>query len=86
MCFGGGPKMPAPPPAVLPPPAIKSAAPPEELGKEEKIKENDTDELVSNKRKQALEIEKVKQGTKTFGAIDTAGNLAAGPPSGISGP
>ena len=87
MCLGG-PKIstPAPPPAVLPPPSIKATKAPEDMGVEEKIKEDDTDELISNKRKKALEIEKVRQGTKAFGAIDTAGNLAAGPKQGISGP
>ena len=87
MCLGG-PKIstPAAPPQMTPPPATKATKAPEELGTEEKIKENEGDELVSNKRKKALEIEKVRQGTKSFGAIDTAGNLAGGPPQGISGP
>ena len=87
MCFGSGPKMPAPPPPLAPPPPQKAAAPPVELGKPEEVGDDDNEEIVSNKRKRALEIKKTQAGVKQFGALKEGGGFAAGPgPQGLGGP
>jgi len=83
--FGGAPKAPAPPPRMRPAPTIKSAAPPPEMISPEKIKEEEGEEKLSTRKKKALEIAKVKEGTKTFGAIDPS-TMPQSPQGGVTGP
>ena len=83
--FGGAPKAPAPPPRMRPAPTIKSAAPPPEMISPEKIKEEEGEEKLSTRKKKALEIAKVKEGTKTFGAIDPS-TMPKSPQGGVTGP
>ena len=85
--FGGGPKTPAPTPQrQAPAPTMKAAAPPQEMVTPEKIKDEQGDEdKLSTKKKKALEIKKVKEGTKTFGAINPA-SLPSTPSGGINQP
>ena len=89
MCVGGlfsAPKMPAPPPRQTPAPTMKAAAPPPETVTPEKIKEEGGDEdKLSTRKKKALEIKKVKEGVKTFGAIDPK-TLPTTPQGGINTP
>ena len=86
--FGGGRsrQQPAPPPRQRPAPTMKAAAPPAEMVSPEKIKDEQGDEdKLSTKRKKALEIKKVKEGVKTFGAINPA-SLPDTPSGGINTP
>ena len=74
MCVGPfapkAPQMPAQQ-RQRPAPSMKSAAPPPEMVSPETIKDEQGDEdKLSTKKKKALEIKKVKEGVKTFGAID----------------
>ena len=85
--FGGGSrKQPAPPPRQRPAPSMKAAAPPPEMVSPEKIKDEQGDEdKLSTKKKKALEIKKVKEGVKTFGAINPA-SLPDTPSGGVTTP
>ena len=88
MCVGNlfkQPKPPAPPPRMRPAPPLKSAAPPPEMVQPEKIMEEDDEEKLSTRKKKALEIAKVKEGVKAFGAVDPA-TMPQGPPGGVTGP
>ena len=86
MCLGGGPKAPPAPPRMKPAPPLKSPAPPPEMVSPEKIKDEQGDEdKLSTKKKKALEIKKVKEGTKTFGAINPA-SLPSTPSGGVNTP
>ena len=84
--FGGGPKPPPPPQRQQAAPTMQAAAPPPEMVSPEKIKDEQGDEdKLSTKKKKALEIKKVKEGTKTFGAINPA-SLPSTPSGGINQP
>ena len=84
--FGGGRRQPAPPPRQQPAPTMKAAAPPPEMVSPEKIKDEQGDEdKLSTKKKKALEIKKVKEGGKTFGAINPA-SLPDTPSGGVNTP
>mgnify|MGYP003143374772 CR=1 FL=1 len=83
--FGGGRRMPAPPPRQSPPPSMKAPAPPSETVTPEKIKDESGEDKIDTKKKKALEIKKVKEGVKTFGAIDPA-SLPSTPSGGINQP
>lgn len=89
MCVGGlfgGNKAPAPPQRQAPAPTMKAAAPPSEMVSPERIKDEQGDEdKLSTKKKKALEIDKVKQGVKTFGAIDPK-TLPSTPSGGVNTP
>ena len=88
MCVGNlfsPPKAPKPPPRMKPAPPLKSAAPPPEMPTPEKIEEETGDEKVDTRKKKALEIAKVKEGTKTFGAIDPS-TMPQSPQGGVTGP
>ena len=89
MCVGPfAPKMPSipAPKRQAPPPTMKAAAPPPDPVTPERIKEEGDDEdKLSTKKKKALEIQKVKEGTKTFGAIDPA-SLPSTPSGGVNTP
>ena len=90
MCVGGlfgGGRKPAPPPQrQTPAPTMQAAAPPPEMVSPEKITDEQGDEdKLSTKKKKALEIKKVKEGTKTFGAINPA-SLPSTPSGGINQP
>ena len=89
MCVGGlfsGPKPPPQPQRQQAAPSMKAAAPPPETVTPERIKEDQGDEdKLSTKKKKALEIKKVKEGTKTFGAINPA-SLPSTPSGGINQP
>ena len=89
MCVGPlAPKMPQMPAAIRqqPAPTMKPAAPPAEMVSPEKIKDEQGDEdKLSTKKKKALEIKKVKEGVKTFGAIDPQ-TLPSTPQGGINTP
>ena len=65
---------------------MKAAAPPPEMVTPEKIKEEGGEEdKLSTKKKKALEIKKVKEGVKTFGAINPA-SLPSTPTGGVNQP
>ena len=89
MCVGNlfkPPKPPAPPPRMQPAPPLKSPAPPPEMPSPDKIKDEEGDEeKLSSRKKKALEIEKVKEGVMTFGAVDPT-TMPQGPEGGITGP
>ncbi len=89
MCVGGlfgGNRTPAPPQRQAPAPTMKAAAPPSEMVSPEKIKEEGGEEdKLSTRKKKALEIKKVKEGVKTFGAINPA-SLPSTPTGGINQP
>ena len=89
MCVGGllgGNRTPAPPQRQAPAPTMKAAAPPSEMVSPERIKDEQGDEdKLSTKKKKALEIKKVREGTKTFGAIDPK-TLPSTPQGGINTP
>ena len=84
--FGGGRKTPPPPQRQAPAPTMQAAPPPAEMVSPEKIKDEQGDEdKLSTKKKKALEIKKVKEGVKTFGAINPA-SLPDTPTGGINQP
>ena len=89
MCVGGlfsAPKAPIAPPRQTVAPTMKAAAPPSETVSPERIKEEGTDEdKISTKKKKALEIQKVREGVKTFGAIDPK-TLPTTPQGGVNTP
>ena len=66
---------------------MKAAAPPSESVTPERIKEEEgaEDDKLSTRKKKALEIKKVKEGVKTFGAIDPK-TLPSTPSGGINTP
>ena len=69
-----------------PAPTMKAAAPPPELGINERLREEGQDEdKISTKKKKALEIQKVREGVKTFGAIDPK-TLPTTPQGGVNTP
>ena len=89
MCVGPfmpkAPQMPAPVKQAAAP-TMKAAAPPPETVTPERIKEEGGEEdKLSTKKKKALEIKKVREGTKTFGAIDPK-NLPNTPKGGVNVP
>tara|TARA_X000001036_G_scaffold277528_1_gene257795 strand:- start:267 stop:539 length:273 start_codon:yes stop_codon:yes gene_type:complete len=84
--FGGGRRQPTPPPRQQVAPTMKAAAPPAEMVSPERIKDEQGDEdKLSTKKKKALEIKKVKEGVKTFGAINPA-SLPDTPSGGVNTP
>ena len=84
--FGGGPKTPPQPQRQQAAPTMQAAAPPPEMVSPEKIKDEQGDEdILSTNKKKPLEIKKVKEGTKTFGAINPA-SLPSTPSGGINQP
>ena len=89
MCVGnllGGPSAPPTPTRQSPAPTMRAAAPPPEMVSPERIKEEGGDEdKISTKKKKALEIQKVREGVKTFGAIDPK-TLPNTPQGGINTP
>ena len=88
MCVGplGGGRRPATPTRQAPAPTMRAAAPPAEMVTPEKIKDEQGDEdKLSTRKKKALEIKKVKEGVKTFGAINPA-SLPSTPSGGINQP
>ena len=68
---------------MRPAPPLKNAAPPPDMVKPEDIREETEEEKLSTRKKKALEIAKVKEGTKTFGAIDPA-TTPDTPPGGVA--
>ena len=69
-----------------PAPTMKAAAPPSETVSPERIRDEGEDEdKISTKKKKALEIQKVREGVKTFGAIDPK-TLPNTPQGGINTP
>ena len=84
--FGGGRKPMPQPQRQAPAPTMKAAAPPAEMVSPEKIRDEQGDEdKLSTKKKKALEIKKVKEGVKTFGAINPA-SLPDTPSGGVNTP
>tara|TARA_Y100000814_G_scaffold237156_1_gene181282 strand:+ start:1171 stop:1446 length:276 start_codon:yes stop_codon:yes gene_type:complete len=85
--FGGGRRQqPVQPQRQQVAPTMKAAAPPAEMVSPEKIKDEAGDEdKLSTKKKKALEIKKVKEGVKTFGAINPA-SLPDTPSGGVNTP
>ena len=84
--FGGGRRQAPQPQRQQVAPTMKAAAPPAEMVTPEKIKDEQGDEdKLSTKKKKALEIKKVKEGVKTFGAINPA-SLPNTPSGGINQP
>ena len=88
MCIGPlapkPPRMPTPP-RQAPAPTMKAAAPPPETVTPEEIKKEQGEELIDTKKKKALEIKKVKEGVKQFGAIDEK-SMPQGPEGGVNTP
>ena len=83
---GGSRRQPTPPPRQAPAPTMKAAAPPPEMVSPEKIKDEQGDEdKLSTKKKKALEIKKVKEGVKQFGAVDPK-TLPSSPEGGVTTP
>ena len=83
--LGGTPKLPAPN-RQAPAPTMKPAAPPPETVTPERIKEEGTGEdKLATKKKKALEIKKVKEGVKQFGAVDPK-TLPSSPEGGVNLP
>ena len=89
MCIGPlAPKMPSMPAQQrqAPAPTMKAAAPPTEMVDPERIKEEGTGEdKLATKKKKALEIKKVKEGVKQFGAVDPK-TLPSSPEGGVTTP
>ena len=89
MCVGGlfsAPSAPPTPTRQAPAPTMKAAAPPPESVTPERIKEEgEGEDKISTKKKKALEIKKVREGTKTFGAIDPK-TLPSTPQGGVNLP
>ena len=83
--FGGGRRQQPTPQRQAPAPSMRAPAPPSEMVSPEKIKDESGDEKIDTKKKKALEIKKVKEGVKTFGAIDPA-SLPSTPSGGINQP
>ena len=84
--FGGGRKPMPQPQRQAPAPTMQAAAPPPEMVSPERIKEEEGDkDKLSTKKKKALEIKKVKEGVKTFGAINPA-SLPDTPSGGVNTP
>ncbi len=86
MCIGNLFKPPTPPPSpkpMTPAPTVKAAQAAPEMVTPEKIEENNEDEKIETRKKKALEIKKVKEGVKEFGAIDPK-TMPQGPPGGIN--
>ena len=88
MCVGNLFKPPSPPPApprMKPAPSMRPAAPPPETVRPEDIKEVSEEDKIETRKKKALEIKKVKEGVKEFGAIDAA-TMPQGPEGGVNIP
>lgn len=85
--LGGGRRaQPQAPARQQPAPTMRAAAPPSEMVSPEKIKDDEgDDDMLSTKKKKALEIKKVKEGVKTFGAINPA-SLPDTPSGGVNTP
>ena len=86
MCVGPfKPPTPPPPPKPQgPAPTVKAAQAQSEFVEPEKIKDELGDEdKIETKKKKALEIKKVKEGVKEFGAID-AKSMPSGPAGGVN--
>lgn len=83
--FGGGRKPMPQPQRQAPAPTMQAAAPPPEMVSPETIKEDEGEDKLSTKKKKALEIKKVKEGVKTFGAINPA-SLPDTPSGGVNTP
>ena len=84
--FGSGSRSAPTPIRQAPAPTMQAAAPPAEMVSPEKIKDEQGDEgKLSTKNKKALEIKKVKEGIKTFGAINPA-SLPDTPSGGVNTP
>ena len=89
MCVGPfaprAPQLPAQT-SQAPAPTMKAAAPPSETVSPERIRDEGEDEdKISTKKKKALEIQKVREGVKTFGAIDPK-TLPTTPQGGVNTP
>ena len=89
MCVGnllGGSSAPPTPTRQSPAPTMRAAAPPSETVSPERIRDEGQDEdKLSTKKKKALEIQKVREGVKTFGAIDPK-TLPTTPQGGVNTP
>ena len=84
--FGGGRRQTPQPQRQQVAPTMKAAAPPTEMVSPERIKEEGTGEdKLATKKKKALEIQKVKEGVKTCGAIDPK-TLPTTPQGGVNTP
>ena len=87
MCIGPF-KPPTPPPMPKPQgpaPSVKAAEKGPEYVEPEKIKEELGEDQIDTKKKKALEIKKVKEGVKEFGAIDEK-SMPQGPEGGVNTP
>ena len=86
MCVGplAPPKPPPMPKPQGPAPTVKAAQAQSEFVEPQKIQDELGDEdKIDTKKKKALEIQKVKEGVKEFGAID-AKSMPTGPTGGIN--
>ena len=87
MCVGpfAPPKPPPMPKPSGPAPTVKAAQKGPEYVEPEKIKEELGEDQIDTKKKKALEIKKVKEGVKEFGAIDPT-SVPDTPSGGINTP
>ena len=88
MCIGNlfsGHKPQQPPPRMAPPPPLQPPPPPPEQVTPEVIKEETEEEKLSNKRRKELEAERIKEGTKTFGSVDSS-TMPDTPEGGVAPP
>ena len=87
MCVGplAPPKPPPMPQPQGPAPTVKAAQKGPEYVEPEKIKEELGEDQIDTKKKKALEIKKVKEGVKEFGAIDEK-TMPQGPEGGVNTP
>ena len=84
--FGGGSRQQPTPVRQAPAPTMRAAAPPPEMVSPERIRDEEGDEdKLSTRKKKALEIKKVREGVKTFGAINPA-SLPDTPAGGVNQP
>jgi hypothetical protein len=87
MCIGpfAAPKPPSPPPRMDPAPPQKPTPPPSELPNPEKLDDDATEANKVKAKRQALEVQRTRQGVKQFGAINPATTPTA-PAQGITPP
>ena len=86
MCVGplAPPKPPPMPKPQGPAPTVKAAQAQAEFVEPQKIEDELGDEdKIDTKKKKALEIQKVKEGVKEFGAIDKK-SMPTGPAGGVN--
>ena len=83
--FGGGDKTPAMPKRQAIAPTLRAVAPQEDTPAPKLLEKKSEDELIAQKKKRALEVQRVKRGVKEFGAV-AGPTTPTTPPQGITPP